>query len=243
MKWIRTSVAAACLSPACLLAQAATPESPAIWREVTGVIKNYSGTTYVNSSFTRPHMPGLRTTMDGRVGVIVEGGGIDGGSPRFALMMPEKMSQPFLLNPAGSHTMSSTTFKWMDGYTSASASRLQYTDGVKGVSHCCIWDDAPPTVNASGQDVYDIKVFVTSNTNADGVTPRTQFFVTPIRVIVSNPKTVNAAITSITKTGTTLAGPTYGFNAGAFEPMIVGDGRLLVVRVGSGSMPWNDPVT
>ncbi|MDZ4288312.1 MAG: hypothetical protein U0984_10150, partial [Prosthecobacter sp.] len=61
MKWIRTFAVTACLSPACLFAQAAVPESPAIWREVTGVIKNYSGATYLNSSFTRPHMPGLRT--------------------------------------------------------------------------------------------------------------------------------------------------------------------------------------
>src|SRR5690606_37348925 len=85
---------------------------------------------------------------------------------------------------------------------------------------------------------------VTSNTT-DAVTgdKRTQFFVTPIRIIVSNPKTVNAAITSITKTGTTLAGPVYSFTAQAFEPMVVGDGRLLVVRVGSPSMPWTDPVT
>ncbi|MDZ4289416.1 MAG: hypothetical protein U0984_15740, partial [Prosthecobacter sp.] len=173
----------------------------------------------------------------------VEGGGIDGGSPRFALMMPEKMSQPFLLNPAGSNTMSSTSFKWLDGYASPGASATQYTNGTKGVSHCCMWDDAPPTVNGSGQDVYDLKLFVTSNTNVGGSTPRTQFFVTPIRIIVSNPKTTSAAITSITKTGTTLAGPEYTFNAQAFEPMVVGDGRLLIVRVGSGSMPWNDPET
>lgn len=244
MPWKRPLILAAATLPlaSASLAQQAVPESPAVWREVTGVIKNYSGTTYLNSSFTRPHMPGLRTTMDGRVGVIVEGGGTEGGTPRFALMMPEKMTQPFLLNPAGSHTMSSTTFKWMDGYASASASRLQYTDGVKGVSHACIWDDVPPTANGSGQDVYDLKVMVTSNTGS-GATARTQFFVTPIRVIVSNPKTTTAAITSITKTGTTVASPEFTFQAGAFEPMVVGDGRLLVVRVGCPSMPWTDPVT
>jgi hypothetical protein len=241
---IRLLVVAACLPSLTVSGQQAVPESPAIWREVTGVVKNYSGATYLNSSFTRPHMPGLRVTMDGRVGVIVEGGGTEGSTPRFALMMPEKMSQPFLLNPAGSHTMSSTSFKWMDGFSTAHLSRLQYTDGVKGVSHACMWDDSPPTVNASGQDVYDIKLFVTSNTT-DAVTgdKRTQFFVTPIRIIVSNPKTTSAAITSITKTGTTLAGPVFSFTAQAFEPMVVGDGRLLVVRVGSPSMPWTDPVT
>ncbi|TLD72693.1 hypothetical protein FEM03_01050 [Phragmitibacter flavus] len=247
---IKLLAVVACLTP-CLggfsFSQQVIPESPAIWREVTGVITDYS-TTPATPKFTRPHMPGLRVTSDGRVGIIVEGGGTEGSTPRFALMMPEKMTQPFLLsNPYGpdsanSHTMSSTTFKWMDGYTTAFQSRLQYTDGVKGVSHAALWNDNPPTVNASGQDVYDVKVFVSSNTNVNEVR-RTQFFVTPIRIIVSNPKTASAAITSITKTGTTIAGPEFPFHAAGFEPVVAGDGRFLMIRVGSPSMPWTNPNT
>jgi len=244
MNRLQTLMMAVLLPSVSGLGQQVIPESPAIWREVTGVIKNTSGVP----QFTRPHMPGLRVTSDGRVGVIVEGGGTEGSTPRFALMMPEKMGQPFLLNSsygpnaANSHTMSSTSFKWMDGYASAYASRLQYTDGVKGVSHAALWNDSPPTVNANGQDVYDIKVFVSSNTNVNDVR-RTQFFVTPIRIIVSNPKTPNAVISSITKTGTTLAGPEFPFHAQAFEPVVCGDGRLLIIRVGSNSMPWTNPNT
>ncbi|MES2593742.1 MAG: hypothetical protein V4662_00315 [Verrucomicrobiota bacterium] len=243
MKPLCLLIAAAALCPAITaLSQQAIPDSPAIWREVTGVIKNYSGATYLNSSFTRPHVPGYRTTLDGRVGICVEGGGPDASTPRYTLFMPEKMTVPFLQNAAGSYTMTNTTVKWMDGYANAGASRFQYTDGVKGVSHASIWDETPATVDASGNDVYNVKVVVTSNSGT-GSTARTQFFSTPIRIVVSNPKTTAAAITSITKTGTTTASIEFPFQAGAFEPMVVGDGRLLVVRVGCPSMTWTDPVT
>ncbi len=239
----RLLLLAAALCPAAFLTgQQAVPDSPAIWREVTGVIKNYSGATYLNSSFTRPHIPGYRTTLDGRVGICVEGGGPDGGTPRYTLFTPEKMTTPFLNAAAGSYTMTSSAVKWMDGFASASASRLQYTDGVRGVSHACLWDDTPATVDASGNDVYNVKVVVTSNSGT-GSTARTKLFSTPIRIVVSNPKTPSAAITSITKTGTTTASIEFPFQAGGFEPMVVGDGRLLVLRVGSPSMTWTDPVS
>lgn len=226
---------------------AAPPESPAIWREVTGVI-DADGTGPGRAQFTRPHMPALRTTADGRIGLIIEGGGIDGGTPRFSLFMPEKMTQPFLNNPASSTTMSSSSFKWLDGYTSAGAASSQFTltnsDGVRrGVSHACLWETAPPTT-VGGEDVYTVKVFGSTNWVAT-VAPlrRTQFFVTPVKIYVQNPKTTSAVIRSIVRDGPTVGGPEYPFYANAFEPMIVGDGRLLVTRIGSNAMPWTDPVT
>lgn len=233
--------------------QQVIPESPAIWREVTGVITDYSDPENPVHLFTRPHMPGLRTTADGRIGVIVEGGGKEGASPRFTLLMPEKMDQPFLLSHPGgpgshepdqanSYTMSSPGFKWLDGYSSAWQSRYQFTEGISSGGHTCLWDDAPPVANANGEDVYDFKVFTSVNTKINDER-RTQFMVTPVRVVVSNPKTVDAAITSITKTGPTIAGPQFPFSAQCFEPMIVGDGRLLVARVGSSDFTWTDPDT
>ncbi|MEW6304067.1 MAG: hypothetical protein AB1705_11380 [Verrucomicrobiota bacterium] len=220
----------------------AIPESPAIWREVTGVTNAYVGTNGT-PMFTRPHIPGLRTTMDGRVGIIVEGGGVEGNTPRFALMMPEKMTQPFLLSTAGSYTMSSTNFVRLDGVT-AGQNPTNYTLNGSPVSHACIWDPTNAWVNASGQDVYDFYVFVSSNTSSNTNTiRRTQFFVTPVRVLVSNPKTPTAFIASVTKTGPTVGGPKFPYHAAAFEPAIVGDGRLLIVRVGSPAWGWTDPVT
>ena len=142
----RTLLLAASLLP--MAAYSLPPESPAVWREVTGVIHDPSLTQA--SYFTRPHQPAWRTTADGRVGLIVEGGGTEGGTPRFGLFIPEKMTAPFLNNPAGSFTMSSTSFKWLDGYTSPSNASSQFTltsaDGVRrGVSHAALWETAPPT--------------------------------------------------------------------------------------------------
>ena len=254
---IRALTLAAFLLP--IAAYSLPPESPALWREVAGVIHD-TRVTPATTNFTRPHMPAWRTTADGRVGLIVEGGGTEGGTPRFGLFMPEKMTQPFLNNPAGSFTMSSTSFKWLDGYSSASSASSQFTlltsDGVRhGVSHAALWETAPPTAvlnTTSGlyEDVYTIKVFGTVNwtTTVDPLR-RTQFFVTPIKIFVQNPKTVNAAIRSIIRdtsapnAGATVGGPEYPFYANAFEPIIVGDGRLLITRVGSSALPWTDPVT
>ena len=120
---IRALTLAAFLLP--IAAYSLPPESPALWREVAGVIHD-TRVTPATTNFTRPHMPAWRTTADGRVGLIVEGGGTEGGTPRFGLFMPEKMTQPFLNNPAGSFTMSSTSFKWLDGYSSASSASSQF---------------------------------------------------------------------------------------------------------------------
>lgn len=235
-----------------LTSLAAPPEPPAIMRVATGVIRNTT-VSPATHTFTRPHIPALRTTADGRIGLIIEGGGTEGGTPRFTLMQPEKMTLPFLNNAPDSYTMSKSGFKWMDGYASASASSSQYTltnsDGVRrGVSHATLWETAPPT-SVGGEDVYTIKVFGSTNWKNAASQPRTQFFVTPIKLYVSNPKTTSAAIRSIVRdtsapnAGITVGGPEYAFNGNAFEPVIVGDGRLLIVRVGAGILPWTDPVS
>jgi len=228
------------LSPA----QQATPESPAIWREVTGVVNNYSTGTAV-PNFTRPHIPGYRTTADGRIASTVEGSGPDGGIPRFTLFIPEKMTQAFLLNPASAYTVSSPTVTRINvtnTYGNPGLGSTNYTLNSAGVSHACLYDPgANPTV-VNGEDVYNVYVFVTSNS---GTSPnnKTQFFVTPIQITVSNPKTVNATIRLIAKAGLTTGTPQFSFNGSAFEPIICGDGRLLVTRVGSNNFTWTDPIT
>lgn len=227
--------------------QQAVPHAPAIPREVTGVINTYpggAGTTAV-PAFTRPHMPGFRVTADGRVGIMVEGGGSMGSTPAFTLFMPEKMTVPFLLNAPGSYTMTSTVMTRLNVVNTHAPSPLDtrdYTDGVKGVSHACLWDDGNNPQVVAGEDVYNIKVVVTSNS---GTSPdnRVQIFSTPIKITVSNPKTTSASIRLIEKTGPSIAGPAFTFQGSGFEPVIAGDGRLLMVRVGSPSLPWNNPNT
>lgn len=244
---LASAVALAFLSTAAL-AQQAVPESPAIWREVTGVVftdpANLAGPV-----FTRPHMPAFRTTADGRIGTVVEGHGAVGNVPAFTLFMPEKMTTPFPLNPAGSFTMTKSTplssdfvrLNVANSFAAAPLNEQDYTDGVRSVTHVCLWDPGSNPQVVAGEDVYDIKVFVTSHSG--GGSP--QFFVTPIKITVSNPKTTSAFIRLVEKTGTTLAGPVFTTpGLLAFEPVIAGDGRLLIVRVGAWSgLPWTNPNT
>lgn len=244
MKQSPLLIAVLSLLPIVSPAQQLIPESPAIWREVTGVVNNYSTGSAV-PTFTRPHIPGYRTTADGRIASCVEGSGPDGAIPRFTLFIPEKMTQPFLLNPASSYTVSSPTVTRINvtnSYGNPSLGSANFTLNSGGVSHACLYDPgANPTV-VNGEDVYNVLVFVTSNS---GTSPnnKTQFFITPIQITVSNPKTVNASIRLIAKTGPTTGTPQFSFNGSAFEPIICGDGRLLITRVGSNNFTWTDPVT
>src|SRR5207253_2728164 len=123
-----------------------------------GVFNTYPGgpgTTAV-PVFNRPHIPGFRCTNDGRIGLMVEGGGASGGTPAFVLLMPEKMTQPFLLNAPGASTMESATFN-------RTLTTANFTDGVVGVSHACLWDPGNNPVAVAGEDVYSFTVVVTSN--------------------------------------------------------------------------------
>ncbi len=213
-----------------VLAAQSLPELPAIPREVTGVIDSGDRTTGSNAAFTRPHVPALRTTADGRIGVIVESNGANFTSPLFTLMTPEKttLTAPVLLSPAGSYTVSKPGFVSLPA-TSVAQVKQQFTDGVKPVHHVCLWDENPPQY-VNGRDEYDVKVLVTSMDFGTPPNQTTQLFVTPLRIVVANPKTKDAFLESITKTGNTVAGPIYT-NAYGFEPTIAGDGRLLVFRI------------
>jgi len=226
-------------------AQQAIPESPAIWREVTGVVNNYTTGTAV-PTFTRAHIPGYRTTADGRIAAPVEGSGPDGPIPRFNLFIPEQLTQPFLLNPASSYTVmlpTVTRINVTNTYGNPSLGSGNFTNGTAGVSHACLYDPGANPTAVSGEDVYNVVVFVTSNS---GTSPNyhTQFFATPLQITVTNPKTTSAYIRLIAKTGPTTSTPQFtNWTGEAFEPIICGDGHLLVTRIGSGNLTWTDPVT
>ena len=79
-----------------LLASANPPEVPAISRDVALVD---------NDQFTRPVIPPMRTSNDGRIALNLK----SIGGPAFFLMSPEKIDQPFLESPAGAEILASTT--------------------------------------------------------------------------------------------------------------------------------------
>ncbi len=247
------TVIAAVLMAACLgSAQQVEPEVPSTFREVTGVID--AGVNPVHFPyFTRPHVPGFRSTADGRIAVIVEGNSTM-RVPGFTLIKPEKTTTPILLNPGGSptdqsssYTMTDPGFAYLDGNSSQAYINANFTDGVKTARHACLWDADPP-IDVGGKDVYEVDVFVTTN-EPDTSGGRTfQFFVTKVKITVANPKTSTASIESIVRAGPTIAGPlfsagTTGFGGSGFEPVIAGDGGLLVLRIASDDYTFTHPDT
>jgi len=202
-----------------------------------------NGLDPANPTFTRAHIPGLRLTQDGRIGVKVEE-----RVPAFSLITPEKLTQPILRSPASAYTMSSTSWSYLNGNSNWNYLRNQFAPGDTTVLHACLWDDTPPTAQYAGStlhDVYDIKVLVTANTTTNG-TRHMRLHVTPVQIWVSNPKTAAATITQINRTGPTTSSPPTTYDASGFEPVICGDGRLLILRIfankGSG-VQWTNPNT
>jgi hypothetical protein len=238
------------------------PEPPTLWREVTGIINTTvtdpSGTQKTVPVYRQAHVPSYRTTVDGRVALRVLN---DGG---FALMMPEKLSAPVRLasahnNPVNnSYAMSSTASpKFVDGCKSAkeNVAKFHSAQGNGSVGHFTLFDPTPlqstggvvgnPSCDDFGSDVYKLKVFAIFNYDpSHQLHPnKMQFFVTPVTVIVDKPKTKDANIKSVTTSGAPVAGPIYHFQAAGNEPNIVGDGRLLVLRIGATKLPWTNPIT
>jgi hypothetical protein len=126
---------------------------------------------------------------------------------------------------------------------------------VGGMRHVTLFDPTPinPTTgertnprNVNNRDVYDLNVIVAFEHHpSDPNTPtQIRFFVTPVQVTVSSPKTPNAEIESVVRTGPSVAGPVYPFvNAQGLELNVVDGGRLIALRLGGGEAAWTNPNT
>lgn len=219
-------------------AQQAVPERPSLWREVTGIRRDANNVAL----FQRPHIPGLRTTPDGRIGMYVK----VNGPIEFVVMLPEQLNNPPMLqasDPLSNALVVRSYTEWQEP-----VGNFYGSPALDGVVHACLWSDelGPKAVGDLGleKDEYNFKVIVTTR---DLANMDSQFWVTPVTLTVTNPKTAQAVISDVV-TGTPLAGPvkTIGSStrpAVAFEPTVVGDGRLIVFRVGSDSLTWKNPQT
>ena len=234
------------------------PEPPAIWREVTAL--KYTNPLHNNGKFrgavhTQPHVPTLRTSRDGRIALRPLG---DGGA--FTLLKPEKLtSHPLLTAPDdtnpdnNSYVMSEPGWTLVDGFSEVDQELAFFTpasgDTAPVWGHMTLYDPTPADPspgettnprNINGQDVYDLKVVGGYNLRNNG---GIQFFVTPVTVRVSNPKTAAATISSITA-GTPVGGPVIPVaGASCLEINISADGRLLVLRIAGKNFAWTDQTT
>ncbi len=203
-------------------------ETPAILRDVALIDDA--------ERFTRPYVPGHRTTMDGRVGLRVQGGF---ARPSFFLFVPEKLSAPILDGPTGTTILSDP-----EPFDVVFPPPL---DGVLG--HHAICDPTtefpvdgerpnPYTCGSDGlHDCYDLTVITSTND-----TVRIQLWGVLATVEVAAPKTVDARILDV-RFGEPVAGAVISATNDWTEPSVTIDGRLLTGRLGRFPRSWENPET
>ena len=212
------------------------PEPPVIMRDVHRIDDDFR--------FTRPHIPGNRTSMDGRIAMVVQGG--LGPSPRsyfFSLHVPERLQSPVMTGPAGAGILGNNPqwvvpippeVKWgapiqSNHHTICDATPEFLTEGEKPNPYSC---------GANGEnDCYDLTI-VSSGSELLSTT----LWGIPTRVEVANPKTADARIVDITM-DTPVQGPTLTIAPSFLEPAVTEDGRLLTGRLGGFPRPWTNPNT
>ncbi|MGB0369726.1 MAG: hypothetical protein ACPGN3_00145 [Opitutales bacterium] len=241
------------------------PERPAIDRpvhaRVTGV--NPDGEPISETEMIAPHIPAFRTSGDGRIGVDLK---LKGGDLRFYLVNPEGLSTHFtdptvsfgahdILSSVDPFRISDAHFRNLldginDGITRSNARVRQLTimdqtqefgdpTGFNGINN-----PVAEIFNGEIHDVYYLTVFATLQFSIDGM-DHSRFQLTPIKVYVSNPKTAAAQI-ELVEVDDTVA-PVMNSQdlipSDILEPMVTGDGRLLVCRINERDFEWTNPNT
>lgn len=215
-----------------------TPEPPTIARDVALIDDDVE--------FTRPFVPGHRTTMDGRVAVRVQGGPPGPDRVRynfsFYLFAPERLREPILTGPAGAQILADTE-PFDVPFAPAAA------PGVTRTGHHAICDPTEPfpregerpnpyVCGPDGQhDCYDLTILSSTSMIA-----ATQLWGTPVTVEVADPKTERARIVDVT-VGESVPGIVLTSTTEFMEPAITRDGRLLTGRLGRAPREWTNPNT
>ena len=196
-----------------------------------------------NGDFTAPHIPPVRTSNDGRVGMYIKR--LYGATRRFTLLRPETIDKPFDQMLPGIPTGLLSDFYDQDiGYghhatlcdgSSDFVNLSEQNTSVKGIEN---------PRQCGSNDCYDLSVIgniaTTENiTLMDGSTAlkagmritRNEFVVD-----VAAPKTPSANIVNITHVRETRSDFMPRVDA-YLEPMFTGDGRVLVFRMKSRFTP------
>lgn len=214
--------------------RAERPEPPAIPRDVALVERTADG----GAAFTHPFVPGLRTTLDGRVAVNVQG---PSDRINLYLFVPEKLGEPVMVSEPGAGILASTT-------------PYSVPFDVDEVRHHMICEAAaeflepgrranPYSCGPGGaHDCYDVTHLGTSPMEPGE--PGAQLLGTPMTVEVTNPKTADARIVDV-RLGETVRGA-YAAGGNWHEPTVTYDGRLLSGRrldKATIFLTWTNPAT
>jgi len=216
----------------------AAPLAPAVFRDVARIDDT--------PAFTDPYVPGHRTTMDGRVGVRVQGGTDE--VPRlnehlsFFLFAPERLTAPLMTGPAGPELLADPTpfdvpfppaldpaIYRLGHHAICDPTTPFPTPGERPNPYVCGPDDA--------HDCYDLTIVSTTS-----ITLGAQLWGTPVTVEVSQPKTAQARIVDVAL-GEPVAGHYLPLSPEWTEPSITIDGRLMTGRMGRVPRDWSHPET
>ncbi len=214
------------------------PQVPAILRDVAAVDDDVN--------FTRPYVPGHRTTMDGRVALRVQGGTEDidrlSTDLSFFLFVPERLQDPILTGAAGPEILADTE-PFDVSFPPA------FDSEVFRLGHHTICDPTTefptagerPNPYVCGDDTlsdcYDLVIISSTSDGLD-----TQVWGTPVTVEVDDPKTAQARIHDITM-GEPVAGAFIQTSPEWTEPAVTMDGRLMTGRIGRFPREWTNPNT
>ncbi len=206
--------------------------------------------------FARPIIAPIRTTVDGRVGIVVKDNTIN-----FHVLRPESVDaalggSPFMTGPNG---MGELLLPGAKGFSVASSALYpksgisphhmticnglpDYRQGVRGqAGPYGTFSGATAETGFTGiqqcgsKDCYAFKVISSVDLPGGGV----QIWSTPVTVQVSNPKTTSAAISSVNIDAAHAEFIQNNAFSSFLEPMVTSDGRLLVGRTANSSWVFN----
>ena len=229
--------------------EAALPELAGAYDDLIPIDENYplpdvpsrlvDTTNLRGGYFLRPHIPTARTTADGRIGVGVNRA--EGYS--FMLFAPEKLKTHWMHSSDGSFdlmsdrkvavavedmtpedpTLSPNMFAVCDTSHTTLANEVYGPDEPAGLRN--------PIVISDTEEAYEFYIFSGSFTQEKPIVMTDKIFSVKVRVVVENPKTENARITSVSRVGEPIVATLPYAPDALFEPTITGDGRLLVARI------------
>ena len=218
------------------------PQVPAINRQPIGVKDN---------QFTRPHMPDVRVSQDGRIGIGAFAG-------KLTVIKPEMLDEAF--TTADPIVISDQAFDI--GSIITSSDLVKGTVLAGGFSNNAICDpdvkympagtkQNPYACGVDGRDdCYDFNVVASVITSYDKTfsqlvpilnqvqlqTEEEHLASVPVRIRVENPKTADARIVHGEVTGApSISKP---FSGMLFEMNSIMDGRLLVTRASGRALTW-----
>ena len=186
----------------------------------------------------RPIVPVYRTTRDGRLGYNVERDRDEGF--KMFINSPENITTDFQGSPVGPTVLATAT-----PFT-VNPTRFRATTNGGGNVHTAVCEVPDANGNqrnpyaCGDDDCYDL-VFI--NAGADDPS-RTRRLIqgTPGTVRVSNPKTPQARIESLTLGETVVNPRRYNFTQ-MWEPATTLDGNLLVARIDNTTVTWRNERT